>query len=62
MEGNKFICAWVRADSENYAKEIIKEYWSEAINWRFCDAEGDRFPLKDWSPAKKNKNDGKRRS
>ena len=59
MDGNNFICAWVKAKSEKKAKKIIKKYWPEAENWVLCKEEaddfmpGDEFPLKDWCPAKK---------
>ena len=47
------ICAWVKANCEEKAKEAIRQDWPEAEDWRFCDEKekptnSSRFPVSDW--------------
>ena len=45
------LIAWVVAPSDYAAEKLIKKYWPEAKEWRFCDEvekdwkPNDRFPL-----------------
>lgn len=60
------LCALLDADSEKEAKDVLAMYWPETRyidDWRIWNhvdddfTTGDRFPLSDWSPLKKETND-----
>jgi len=45
------MCAIVEAGSVEKAEDVIRKYWPEAHEWRFCEEKpldwtpGDRFPM-----------------
>lgn len=52
------ICAWVKAENEEHAKSIIREYWPEAEEWRFCEESEKDFELSDRFSLNRSGNGG----